>query len=113
MKIHKVKFRVVDKDNFNDIKSGKKIYETRAATVKYRSFNVGDILEVSCGKDKVSKKIVAVSYYPSLTAMLKAIPLKKIMPDMKTEAEARKRWYGYPNYREKIKQNGLVALRLK
>src|SRR5687768_10467884 len=53
MKVYKIKFRIVDKDNFDDIKEGRKIYETRAATVKYKNMLIGDKLEISCGKSKV------------------------------------------------------------
>lgn len=113
MKTYKIKFRVIDKDNFNDIKEGRKVFETRAATVKYKNMAVGDKLEISCGKNKVIKTITKVRYFRSIDAMLKAIPLKKIMPDVASIAQAKKRWYGYPNYKEKIKENGIVALLLE
>jgi len=44
--------------------------------------------------------------------MLKAISFKKIMPWVKSIADARKTYYSYPGYKEKIKKFGIVALEL-
>ncbi|HMQ02193.1 MAG TPA: hypothetical protein PKD79_03985 [Candidatus Doudnabacteria bacterium] len=91
----------------------KKIYETRAATTKYRHITIGDKLEISCGSEKIIKKVTKVAYFTSIDKLLKAIPLKKIMPDVGTVTKAKQRWYSYPNYKEKIKENGIIAFLLK
>jgi ASC-1-like (ASCH) protein len=45
--------------------------------------------------------------------MLKKIPFKKIMPDLKSVTEVKKAYYSYPNYKEKIQKFGILAFELK
>jgi hypothetical protein len=35
------------------------------------------------------------------------------MPDLSSKEEAKKRYYSYPNYKEKIEQFGLLAFELE
>ncbi|MBI3259426.1 MAG: hypothetical protein HYZ54_08150 [Ignavibacteriae bacterium] len=108
-----LRFRVVDKDNFNEIKNGLKTVETRAASAQYQDIKKGDILAIVCGKQKVTKQVKRTRHFKTIESMLKAVPLKKIMPSVKSIANARKIYYGYQDYKDKIKKFGLVALELK
>ncbi len=108
-----LRFRTVDKYNFKEIKDGLKIVETRAATIRYKDIQKGDILAIVCGSQRLIKEIKRVRHFKTIESMLKAIPLKKIMPSVKSVSDARKIYYGYPGYKEKIKKFGLVALELK
>lgn len=103
MKTYNLKFRVVDKKSFEDLRKGIKAVETRAASLKYQSIEVGDILVFSCGKDKFSKIITKKNHYKSILSMLKKIQFKRIMPDAKSIKEVEKSYYSYPNYKEKNK----------
>lgn len=113
MKTWTLKFRAVDKKNFDELKSGIKAVETRAATIKYQPIEKGDILLFTCGKNKFSKIITKKSHFKSIDAMFGKIPFKKIMPDLTSKEEAEKRYYSYPNYKEKIKEFGIFAFELK
>jgi len=113
MKQYTLRFRAKDKFNFLDLKRGAKNIETRAGTPKYRQVTAGDKLIIVCGKDKVTKTVKKTHHFRSLGALLKHFPLKRINPDLNTIAEARKRWYSYPGYKERIKQYGIVAWELK
>ncbi len=113
MKTWTLRFRVVDKKNFDELKSGIKAVETRAATIKYQPIEKGDTLTFVCGKDKFSKTIIKKTHFKSIDAMFRKIPFKKISPDLKTKEEAEKRYYSYPNYKEKIEEFGLLAFELK
>jgi ASC-1-like (ASCH) protein len=53
---HTLRFRAVNRDTFNAIKSGKKKVETRAAIEKYRTILAGDIIQFICVKDSFTKK---------------------------------------------------------
>lgn len=107
-----LKFRAVNKDIFLDIKSGKKTVETRAATQKYRGIKADDILILSCDKKKFEIRVKKTKIFSSIKSLIKTYPIKMIMPQISTEKELRDAYYGYPNYKEKIKKSGLIALEL-
>lgn len=108
-----LRFRAVNKDIFLDIKSGKKAVETRAATERYRYIKDGDLIVLVCGKEKFEKTVKKAKIFKTIKALVKAYPIKKIMPNISTEKELQDAYYSYPNYKEKIKKVGLIALELK
>lgn len=108
-----LRFRAVNKDIFLDIKSGKKTVETRAATEKYRNIKDGDLMVLVCGKEKFEMKVKKAKIFKSIKSLIKAYAIKKIMPNLSTEKELRDAYYSYPNYKEKIKKFGIIALELK
>ncbi|MFZ4500561.1 MAG: hypothetical protein ACOYMZ_03695 [Minisyncoccia bacterium] len=55
MKTWTLRFRAVDKKNFDEVKNGSKPIETRAATVKYQPIEVGDTLLFVCGKERLAR----------------------------------------------------------
>ncbi|MBU6389852.1 hypothetical protein KGQ71_05060 [Patescibacteria group bacterium] len=112
MKRWVVRFRAVDKKNFDALRDGVKSVETRAATEKYRKIRPGDTLVVLCGIEKTEKLVASVDLYPSIEALFAAVPLEQVMPTVKTVEEARKEYYGYRGYREEIARYGLVAMKL-
>ena len=57
MKTWTLRFRAIDKKNFEELRSGIKAVETRAASVKYQPIKKGDVLIFTCGKDRFSKTI--------------------------------------------------------
>lgn len=106
---HVVHIRQSDRKIFADIKAGRKTVKTRAATVKYQSYIRGDQIKFVCGKESVTKKISAISRFPTITSLSKKVPLSAVMPDAKTISEARKIYYRFPGYKEKIAKFGLVT----
>jgi len=108
-----LRFRAVDIDGFNEIKNGLKTVETRAATPRYKDLQKGDILVIVCGNERIAKEIKRTRHFKTIEEMLKSISLKKIMPSVKSVADARKIYYGYAGYKEKIKKFGLMAFELK
>ena len=101
------------KKNFEELKSGIKAVETRAASVRYRPIEEGDTLVFVCDKDKFSKTVTKKTYFKSIDSLLKKISFKKIMPSLKSKEEVKKTYYSYPNYKEKIKEFGILAFELK
>ena len=108
-----LRFRMINKNTFLDIKSGKKTVETRAATEKYRDIKDGDLIVLACGKERFEKTVKKAKIFKTIKALVKAYPINKIMPNISTEKELRDAYYSYPNYKEKIKKFGLIALELK
>lgn len=113
MKTWTLRFRAVDKKNFDEVKNGSKPIETRAATVKYQPIEVGDILLFVCGKERLEKKIIKKRHFPSIDAMIKKIPYKEIMPSVKSVEEMKKAYSSYSGYDEKIKEFGIFAFELE
>ena len=63
-KTHTIRFRAINKDIFDAIKSGKKKIETRAATVRCRNIKAGEGVLLVCGKGRFSKKAaVGIEHY--------------------------------------------------
>jgi len=113
MKTWTLRFREIDKKNFDQVKSGLKSVETRAATVKYQPIKTGDELIFVCGKERFAKKVVDRKHFSSIDSMVKEIPLKKIMPDVKSLAEMRKVYSSFTDYDQKIKQFGILVFMLR
>ncbi|MDP2631016.1 MAG: hypothetical protein Q8P56_06465 [Candidatus Uhrbacteria bacterium] len=113
MKNWTLRFRQVDRVRFEEVRSGLKSIETRAATAKYRQIQKGDTITFVCGKDRFVKQIVGVCHFATPEAMIKKLPLKKIMPLVTSIEEMKKRYYSYPNYEEKIKEYGILAFELE
>ena len=105
-------FRAVDRARFEEVRSGVKVVETRAATPKYQSINVGDAIKFSCGGDTFSKKVIKKYHWPTIGEMLAEIPLKSAFPDLETVEQVRTRYASYPGYEEKIKEFGIVGFEL-
>src|SRR6185436_9690369 len=108
-KKYTLRFNIKNKDTFLLIQKGVKTVETRAATERYKDITSGDILILVCGKEKIEKKIKKSEHFKTITALLKRHSLKKIDPLVKDLKEAKKNWYSYPGYEEKIKTFGLMA----
>lgn len=109
MKTHIIKFRAVDKVNFDTIVDGRKTVETRAATVRYQNYAAGDILLIKCGADEVQKPIKKIATFPGIEALVSEVGLKNVMPLCNSPEEAEKIWYSFPGYKEKIQKHGLIA----
>ena len=107
-----LRFRSVDKENFDEIKKRLKTIETRAATERYRKIKKGDTLVIVCGKNHLSKKVKQVKIFKSINAMVKEVPIHKIMPSLNTISEIRKVYYSYPAYKTKIRKHGIIAFYL-
>jgi ASC-1-like (ASCH) protein len=111
-KKYTLRFRTVDKKNFDMITNHKKTIETRAASVRYNHIKAGDILVIVCGKEKIQKKVKKATIFKSITAMLKKYKLQNILPGATSVKELEADYYSYPGYREKIKKFGIIALEI-
>lgn len=108
-----LRIRGIDKFVFDSIKKNEKTIETRAAKEKLRNIGQGDILVFVCGEEKLEKKVKNVSYFENVDELVKKIDFKKIMPFVSSVKEMKKVYYSFPNYREKIKNFGLIAFELE
>ena len=111
-KTYNLKFRAVDKNIFEAIRTGRKKVETRAATMRYEDIKAEDVVIFSCGNEKFKKTIRSVKTFKTISAMLRKYSVKDINPDITTEEELRNLYRGFSGYEEKIKKYGLIALEL-
>lgn len=107
-----LRFRAVDKEIFDAIRSGKKKVETRAATGRYRDIEAKDTLVLVCGKEKFEKRVKSATIYTSITALVKRYKPGIIVPGLKTRQELEAVYYSFSSYKEKIKKFGIIALQL-
>lgn len=113
MKSWTLRFRAIDKKNFDQVKNGSKPIETRAATVKYQPIEIGDELVFVCDNEKFSKKIIKKEHFKSIDEMIQHIPYNDIMPSVKSVDEMKKAYSSYGGYDEKIKEFGIFAFHLE
>lgn len=112
MKTWTIRIRKEDKYIFDFAKNGEKYIETRAATPRHMAVSAGDNLLFLCGGEKFSCKVSRVAHYPTLEELFKNEKLSSIVPWVKSEDEARRVYYSFPGYKEKIKKFGVVAWEL-
>jgi len=111
-KIHKLKIRAIDGAVFAAIKNGVKKIETRAAIASYRKIKKGDTIIFVCGGKSIEKEISGAVLYKSIGALFRQYKVKDVFPGLTTINEARKVYYSFPDYREKLKKYGLIAWKL-
>jgi ASC-1-like (ASCH) protein len=112
-KTYKLRFRAVNSDIFEAIRTGSKRVETRAATVKYRDIKIGDVLRFMCGNKHFEKKVTKVKVFKTITEMLKKYKAKEINLGVSSNKELRETYYSFPGYKEKINKCGLIAMELE
>lgn len=108
-----LRFRAVNQDIFNAIKTGKKKVETRAATEKYRKITAGDKIILICGRNRFEKRVRKAQTFRTVAALLEKYSVKSVNPAVKSAEELRKLYHSFPDYSEKIKKFGLIALELE
>ena len=113
MKSWMLKIRTTDKLIFYQLSNGSKMVETRAATVRYQPIQVGDELVFTCGKARLSKKVLKKEHFKSIDVMVKKISFNHIMPSVKSVSEMKKIYFSFPGYEEKISEFGIFAFYLK
>lgn len=104
--------RAVDRGIYEQVVSGVKTVETRAATDKYRVIEAGDTITFKCEKDEVIRSVSRVEHFNSLEEMFNHIPMEKILPQASDIDKARAIYYGFPHYKEKIAEHGIMAFTL-
>ncbi|MDD5145585.1 MAG: hypothetical protein PHF44_01965 [Candidatus Pacebacteria bacterium] len=112
-KITQLRFRQADRKIFNAIKSGEKRVETRAATTKFLNLKRGDGLRFVCGKDRFEKQVKKFAIFKSIDELVKKYKVKEINPFICSSEDLKKMYYSFPNYKEKIKKYGIIALELE
>jgi ASC-1-like (ASCH) protein len=102
-----------EKAIFDALASGAKKVETRAATPKALLVQEGDIAVFLCAKERLERRVLKVSRFPSIDALLERYEPKEINPGVGNASELKAMYEAFPGYREKIAQYGIVAFELE
>jgi ASC-1-like (ASCH) protein len=105
--------RAQDKNIFDAIKKGEKIIETRVGGKKYEGVKIGDTLIFSCNGKKFEQEVLKTSKFKTISALVKKYPFKLINPFVKSVSELTKMYESFPGYKDRIKQDGILAFELK
>ncbi len=108
-----LRFRAINKEFFQAIKTGRKKIETRAATIKYKNIKSGDLVEFVSGKQRFSRTVKSSKIFKNIGSMTKVHKLTDIMPNAKSTKDLEKSYNSFPGYREKLKKFGIIALKFK
>lgn len=113
MKTWRLPFRAVDRDKFEALRRGEKSIETRAGGPKYRGMAEGDLAVISCGAEKLERRIVNLRHFDTLDELFAAVPYEQVFPWAKDLDEAKSSYDAYPGYAERIKGYGILAFELE
>lgn len=113
MAIIQLKFRAVNRDIFEAIHDGRKKVETRACDEKFRNIKRGDVVMLICEDDAFTKTVQSAEVFATIETLLKKYSPQDINPACSTVADIREMYYLFPDYKEKIKKHGLIALELE
>jgi ASC-1-like (ASCH) protein len=113
MKTWNLPFRAEDRDKFEALKSGHKSTETRAGGPKYRGMIEGDLAVITCGQEKLERRIVNLRHFETLEELFQAVPYAQIFPWATSLEEAKGFYDAYPGYTERIRDHGVVAFELE
>jgi ASC-1-like (ASCH) protein len=108
-----LRFRAVDKDNFEAIRDGRKRVETRAGSPRYQKIAAGDVLVFSCAGNQLEKTVREVVSVSSVDELFSKFALADVFPEAKDIEEAKATYHSYSGYREKIATYGLLAFVLE
>lgn len=100
----------VQKRFFDLIVSGKKTVEGRLAKPKYCKIQLGDVLELGDGERVLLRHVAKVEKHADFRTMLTKIGHRKLIPDVSTVDEALDVYYSFSEYKEKEKEQGVVAI---
>jgi ASC-1-like (ASCH) protein len=111
--IHNLPFLEENRNTFNLIKEGKKTIETRAGCPQYLKIDEGDIIEFSCGDDKIFKQVKKILHYKNLEELFAVYQPQDIDPEVSSYSEMRKRYLGFPDYEQRINKYGILVFELE
>ncbi len=110
----KYSMRLMDK-YFRAIKEGSKSVEGRIDKGIYAQIQQGDLIEFhsDATPNPITRQVQRVSRYGSFKKMLEDVGVDKCLPGIKSVEEGEKIYHGFPNYKKKAEERGVLALFLE
>jgi ASC-1-like (ASCH) protein len=103
----------LDTIHFDNIKNGKKIYETRLYDEKRRKINLLDVITFH---DKGSKRtfkahITELAIFKNFKDAIEEVGIKKVLPNVRSLEDGVKLYESFPSYKEGAKKYGVLRMR--
>jgi ASC-1-like (ASCH) protein len=99
---------------FDLIQNGKKTIEGRIATKEILSLKVGEnIVFLSEEKEPMKCVVKSLRVYHSFELMIEKEGIEKVLPGIKTIEEGVALYRSFPNYEEREKMFGVVAIEIE
>lgn len=92
------------------IARGQKTHEGRVDTQYFSNYKVGDIVTWSAGNTEVTTRITSRRKYSSFREMLLDTGYKNMVPDAKSLDHAVQIYNSIPNYEERARRFGVIAM---
>ena len=99
---------------FNAIKIGLKTVEGRPNSLKFKDLRSGDKISFICvsTNELIYCTVVAVRVHRSFYEMLQAHGLQNMLPGVTDIQQGVAVYENFPGYREKVKNNGAIAIKI-
>ena len=106
--------------HFDNVKSGKKIFETRVFDEKRQKIKLGDSIEFTNQTNPslkpYTKKVIGLKLFKSFKSAIDDCGIRKILPGVKTAIEGVKLYEAFPHktgtFKTGAKQYGVVRFEL-
>ena len=98
-------------EHFNNIKSGKKIYECRIYDEKRKNLALLDCIVFNCKNKHHKVFITELSYFDSFENALTSKSLERILPDITSITEGVSIYHNIDGYAEKEAQMGVICIK--
>lgn len=103
----------VKEEYFNYIKSGKKTVEGRINTGKFATFKKGDRLKFLTSNETITCEILDVNKYENFKDMLTVEGVRNCLPNVSSVPKGVQKYHQIPNYKERAREFGVLAIKIK
>lgn len=103
----------IKKPYLHYIQKGKKTIEGRINCGMFEKMRVDDKLRFFCGNEQVFCKITKIEKFRSFDQMLEAVDFKACIPEAAIRADAIKVYNNIPNFSDKARVHGVLALHIE
>ncbi len=111
--IHHLPFLAEHRPTFELIRSGRKEIETRAGSPAYLQIQPGDMIEFSCGTEKIRRRVKQVEHYKDFAGLFAAYAPQEINPNQSDAAAMQKKYLSFPGYGQRLKEYGILVFSLE
>lgn len=100
---------------FNAMKAGLKTVEARINSLKFKDLHSGDQISFTCNvtHEVILCRVQEIIVYVSFFEMIQEQGLQNMLPDVATIAQGVAIYESFPGYKEKVKNNGVLAIKIK
>lgn len=113
--LHNIHSSDLQSPHFENISSGKKIYECRINDEKRQKMSVNHLWQLKhATNDNLSIMTIILERkeYKNFEEAIKSVDLEQLLPGVKTVEEAIELYHSFPGYKEKAEKYGVVIFKV-